>query len=178
MALTQPRTLVRPSLSPEEPVLCAHMAADRQLPPLQNGVMSGLMQMLLLKVSAHITEQLGMAPGGEFREAFKEVGLGSAGKGAQRLGAARGSGFSSPHPASATGQQGAFLQVPPGRPAHPRHLQEGHRGAVLLAEGEAGLGPVLPVRPHQVGPLGLPQAAPPRKSGPGPAARPAPLFLG
>lgn len=29
--------------------------------------------MLLLKVSAHITEQLGMAPGGEFREAFKEV---------------------------------------------------------------------------------------------------------
>lgn len=39
----------------------------------QNGVMSGLMQMLLLKVSAHITEQLGMAPGGEFREAFKEV---------------------------------------------------------------------------------------------------------
>uniref|UniRef100_A0A671MV44 TraB domain-containing protein-like n=1 Tax=Sinocyclocheilus anshuiensis TaxID=1608454 RepID=A0A671MV44_9TELE len=38
----------------------------------QNGVMSGLMQILLLKVSAHITEQLGMAPGGEFREAFKE----------------------------------------------------------------------------------------------------------
>lgn len=37
--------------------------------------MSGLMQMLLLKVSAHITEQLGMAPGGEFREAFKEVRL-------------------------------------------------------------------------------------------------------
>lgn len=40
---------------------------------LQNGLMSGLMQILLLKVSAHITEQLGMAPGGEFREAFKEV---------------------------------------------------------------------------------------------------------
>lgn len=37
--------------------------------------MSGLMQILLLKVSAHITEQLGMAPGGEFREAFKEVGI-------------------------------------------------------------------------------------------------------
>lgn len=45
-----------------------------QLLFLQNGLMSGLMQMLLLKVSAHITEQLGMAPGGEFREAFKEVG--------------------------------------------------------------------------------------------------------
>lgn len=43
----------------------------------QNGVMSGLMQILLLKVSAHITEQLGMAPGGEFREAFKEVGIDS-----------------------------------------------------------------------------------------------------
>lgn len=39
----------------------------------QNGLMSGLMQILPLKVSAHITEQLGMAPGGEFREAFKEV---------------------------------------------------------------------------------------------------------
>ncbi|MBN3322877.1 TRABD protein, partial [Atractosteus spatula] len=39
----------------------------------QNGVMSGLMQILLLKVSAHITEQLGMAPGGEFREAFREA---------------------------------------------------------------------------------------------------------
>ncbi|XP_055250698.1 traB domain-containing protein isoform X1 [Moschus berezovskii] len=39
----------------------------------QNGVASGLMQMLLLKVSAHITEQLGVAPGGEFREAFKEA---------------------------------------------------------------------------------------------------------
>ncbi|PWA24874.1 hypothetical protein CCH79_00010084 [Gambusia affinis] len=36
----------------------------------QNGLMSGLMQILLLKVSAHITEQLGMAPGGEFREAY------------------------------------------------------------------------------------------------------------
>lgn len=44
--------------------------------PPQNGLMSGLMQMLLLKVSAHITEQLGVAPGGEFREAFKEVGIG------------------------------------------------------------------------------------------------------
>ncbi|XP_071659496.1 traB domain-containing protein isoform X2 [Patagioenas fasciata] len=44
---------------------------DKDLP--LSGVMSGLMQMLLLKVSAHITEQLGMAPGGEFREAFKEA---------------------------------------------------------------------------------------------------------
>eukprot|EP00069_Balaena_mysticetus_P014733 bmy_08902T0 len=31
------------------------------------------MQILLLKVSTHITEKLGVAPGGEFREAFKEA---------------------------------------------------------------------------------------------------------
>lgn len=62
----------------------------------QNGVMSGLMQMLLLKVSAHITEQLGMAPGGEFREAFKEVGLGLAGEGTPHLGAALGPEASQP----------------------------------------------------------------------------------
>ena len=31
------------------------------------------MQVLLLSMSAHITEQLGMAPGGEFRTAFHEV---------------------------------------------------------------------------------------------------------
>uniref|UniRef100_A0A8C9MCY3 Uncharacterized protein n=1 Tax=Panthera tigris altaica TaxID=74533 RepID=A0A8C9MCY3_PANTA len=47
-----------------------------QRPAPAPGVMSGLMQMLLLKVSAHITEQLGMAPGGEFREAFKEASRG------------------------------------------------------------------------------------------------------
>ena len=32
--------------------------------------------MLLLSMSAHLTEQLGMAPGGEFRRALKEVGYG------------------------------------------------------------------------------------------------------
>lgn len=58
------------------------LAADTPpAPPTQNGVASGLMQMLLLKVSAHITEQLGVAPGGEFREAFKEVGPGPTGGG-------------------------------------------------------------------------------------------------
>ncbi|KAK7891676.1 hypothetical protein WMY93_023639 [Mugilogobius chulae] len=40
----------------------------------QNGLMSGLMQILLLKVSAHITEQLGMAPGGEFGKLLKKLG--------------------------------------------------------------------------------------------------------
>jgi len=33
-------------------------------------VVSGVMQMLLLSMSAHITKELGMAPGGEFRVAF------------------------------------------------------------------------------------------------------------
>ena len=31
------------------------------------------MQILLLSMSAKLTEQLGMAPGGEFRRAFQEV---------------------------------------------------------------------------------------------------------
>ena len=31
------------------------------------------MHVLLLSMSAHLTEQLGMAPGGEFRRAFREV---------------------------------------------------------------------------------------------------------
>jgi hypothetical protein len=36
----------------------------------QNGAAQGLMQVLLLSLSAHITQQLGMAPGGEFRAAY------------------------------------------------------------------------------------------------------------
>ncbi|ESO02300.1 hypothetical protein HELRODRAFT_66410, partial [Helobdella robusta] len=39
----------------------------------ENGLVQGLLQILLLNLSAHITKQLGMAPGGEFRAAFKEV---------------------------------------------------------------------------------------------------------
>ena len=31
------------------------------------------MQLLLLSMSAHMTKELGMAPGGEFRRAVKEV---------------------------------------------------------------------------------------------------------
>ena len=123
-------------------------------PTPQNGVASGLMQMLLLKVSAHITEQLGVAPGGEFREAFKEVGPGPTG--GWGSGAAPGSPTDTPTSHLHPGQQGAVLQVPPGRPAHPRHLQAGHRRPLPVAEGQVGLGPVLPVGPHQVGPIGLP----------------------
>lgn len=39
----------------------------------QNGFMQGVMYLLLLSMSAHLTKQLGMAPGGEFRRAFTEA---------------------------------------------------------------------------------------------------------
>ncbi|XP_059052373.1 traB domain-containing protein-like [Achroia grisella] len=39
----------------------------------QNGVFNGLMYILLLNMSAHITRELGMAPGGEFRRAVAEA---------------------------------------------------------------------------------------------------------
>ncbi|XP_006820890.1 traB domain-containing protein-like, partial [Saccoglossus kowalevskii] len=36
----------------------------------QSGFITGVMQILLLSMSAHLTKELGMAPGGEFRKAF------------------------------------------------------------------------------------------------------------
>ncbi|XP_038210687.1 traB domain-containing protein-like isoform X2 [Zerene cesonia] len=39
----------------------------------QNGVFNGLMYILLLNMSANITRELGMAPGGEFRRAMAEA---------------------------------------------------------------------------------------------------------
>lgn len=39
----------------------------------QSGAMQGIMYILLLSMSAHITKQLGMAPGGEFRRAYNEA---------------------------------------------------------------------------------------------------------
>uniref|UniRef100_A0A183BSW7 TraB domain-containing protein n=1 Tax=Globodera pallida TaxID=36090 RepID=A0A183BSW7_GLOPA len=48
----------------------------------ENGIAQGLMQVLLLSLSAHITQQLGMAPGGEFRAAnaaSKQRALGALG---------------------------------------------------------------------------------------------------
>nr|XP_045600415.1 uncharacterized protein LOC123759413 isoform X7 [Procambarus clarkii] len=39
----------------------------------QHGKIQGILYLLLLSVSAHITKQLGMAPGGEFRTAFAEA---------------------------------------------------------------------------------------------------------
>lgn len=38
----------------------------------QSGAVQGMMHILLLSMSAHITKQLGMAPGGEFRTAYQE----------------------------------------------------------------------------------------------------------
>lgn len=39
----------------------------------QSGLIGGIMNVLLLSMSAHITKQLGMAPGGEFRAAYREA---------------------------------------------------------------------------------------------------------
>lgn len=38
-----------------------------------SGLYNGIMYILLLNMSAHITKELGMAPGGEFRVAYREV---------------------------------------------------------------------------------------------------------
>lgn len=37
------------------------------------GLLQGVMYLLLLSVSAKMTRELGMAPGGEFRRAYKEA---------------------------------------------------------------------------------------------------------
>lgn len=47
----------------------------------QHGKIQGVLYLMLLSVSAHITKQLGMAPGGEFRTAFAEVSLTRHGEG-------------------------------------------------------------------------------------------------
>lgn len=39
-----------------------------------NGYMNGIFYILLLNMSAKLTKELGMAPGGEFRTAMKEAG--------------------------------------------------------------------------------------------------------
>lgn len=40
---------------------------------LKNGLVQGLFNVMLLNISARLTKELGMAPGGEFRQAYKEV---------------------------------------------------------------------------------------------------------
>ncbi|XP_005109412.1 traB domain-containing protein [Aplysia californica] len=49
-----------------------NMSTIRQLIQ-RNGVMQGVLNILLLNMSAYITKELGMAPGGEFRTAFNEA---------------------------------------------------------------------------------------------------------
>lgn len=39
------------------------------------GLSNGVLQYLLLRFTNYVMEQIGMAPGGEFRAAFQEVGL-------------------------------------------------------------------------------------------------------
>lgn len=39
----------------------------------RHGAYFGITYILLLNLSAHLTKQIGMAPGGEFRVAYKEV---------------------------------------------------------------------------------------------------------
>merc|ERR1719422_781717 len=39
----------------------------------QNGTIQGVMYLLMLSMSAHLTKELGMAPGGEFRRAYREA---------------------------------------------------------------------------------------------------------
>ena len=47
---------------------------ERSLEILKSqGMVQGVLYLLLLSLSAHLTEQLGMAPGGEFRTAFAEA---------------------------------------------------------------------------------------------------------
>ena len=51
-----------------------NMTMERMVATLrQNGTVQGTMYLLLLSMSAHLTKELGMAPGGEFRRAFKEA---------------------------------------------------------------------------------------------------------
>lgn len=60
------------------PVYYMYMYLLSFLPPvclLQNGLVQGLFNVMLLNISARLTKELGMAPGGEFRQAYKEVSL-------------------------------------------------------------------------------------------------------
>lgn len=60
----------------EETILeeAQNLSLDRSLEILrQQGTLQGVMYLLLLSMSAHITKELGMAPGGEFRRAYQEA---------------------------------------------------------------------------------------------------------
>ena len=60
----------------EETILeeAQNLNMDRSLEIIRSqGVVQGVMYLLLLSMSAHLTAELGMAPGGEFRTAFTEA---------------------------------------------------------------------------------------------------------
>ena len=73
------------------------------------GTVQGVMYLLLLSMSAHLTKELGMAPEGEFRPAYQET---------QKL-------------------SGCIIKLGV-RPIQ-HHPQEGHRLPGALAEAEAGV---------------------------------------
>ena len=53
---------------------CVHLFTEKMSATMkENGVFQGLMYILLLNMSAKLTRELGMAPGGEFRRALAEV---------------------------------------------------------------------------------------------------------
>ena len=59
---------------------CRRRSAERILAILrQNGTVQGCLYLLMLNLSAHLTRELGMAPGGEFRVAYQEVSQATAG---------------------------------------------------------------------------------------------------
>ncbi|CAF4115558.1 unnamed protein product, partial [Rotaria sordida] len=49
-------------------LICQNIPPDKI-----NGAIHGIIHVLLLSMTAHLTKQLGMAPGGEFRTAFREA---------------------------------------------------------------------------------------------------------
>jgi len=60
----------------EETILeeAQNLSLERSLEIIkQQGTIQGVMYLLLLSMSAHITKELGMAPGGEFRRAYQEA---------------------------------------------------------------------------------------------------------
>ena len=96
------------------------------------GMVQGVMYLLLLSLSAHLTEQLGMAPGGEFRTAFSE---------AKKVPGCIIQVKKKSSPARLKFTSPCFWSA--WRPAHQHHHEESHRKPVQLAEGEAGLEPSL-----------------------------------
>ena len=91
------------------------------------GMVQGVMYLLLLSLSAHLTEQLGMAPGGEFRTAFSE---------AKKV---PGCIIQVNNTSSVRLKSTYFWSA--WRQTNQHHHEESHSKSVKLAEGETGLEP-------------------------------------